>query len=192
MAKIEAWEERIRGDMAEFANQLNIAPPYARIVHDSQRRENPDTIPALDPEDPEWPDKLVPAAKTHLLIATVIKLIIKAMEDEDQDFIHRAMKRISEFTDGIRVSLQWSLNEDTYRITRLYDEENEPERPFVTATLVFWLDDYMGRYKDLVEIGVCRVCDKVYLKPKHGRKQRYCSRACQQKAYRERAKERTG
>jgi len=192
VAKIEAWEERIRSDMMLFSDQLNGALAYARIVHESQRSKDPDSVQALDPEDPKWSEKLVPVAHTHALVSTVIKIIIKAMEDEDQDLIHRAMQKISEFTEGIQVSLQWNLSDGIYRLTRLYDPRNEPEKPFVTASVVFSLADYMGRYKDILELGVCRVCDNVYLKPKHGRKQRYCSRSCQQKAYRERLKEREG
>ena len=84
MAKVEAWEQSIRDDMALFANQLNIAPSYALTVHEFERGNDPENIPKVDPDDPKLMDKLFPKARIHLLISASISYLIKGMEDGDQ------------------------------------------------------------------------------------------------------------
>jgi len=194
MAKIEAWEERIRDEMEEYAQQLNSAFTYALTVHALAHEQDPENVTAVDPKDPKLLDKLVPAARTHFLLSEAIWMVIKAEEDEDAETLHRAMRHVSSYTEGMTVTLGWIRNERGYRLSRdlksELDEKGEEKHPFVTSSLVFSLDDYLTRYRDIVNLGVCRHCGDVYLKPKHGRKQRYCSRACQQKAYRERKAER--
>jgi len=44
-----------------------------------------------------------------------------------------------------------------------------------------------GKFLD-EHLGICHECNRIYLKRKHGTKSRYCSRACGQKAWRERKK----
>lgn len=190
MAKIEAWEQRIRDDMELFANQLNIARDYALTVHAAEREEDPDHLSHVAANDPTLFERLVKPARTHLLISETIKMVIEAREDEDSELLHQAMKAITLFTQGMTVSLEWTYAENGYRMSRVFPQEGDEKHPFVTAALVFRLDDYLARYHGMVHLGVCRYCGTVYLKPKHGRKQRYCSRACQQKAYRVRKAER--
>jgi len=197
MAKIEAWEERTREEMEEFARQINSASTYALAVHAFAHEDDPENVPAVDPDDLDDPkilDRLVPAARKHVLISTAIWMVIKAEEDEDSETLQKAMSHVISYTKGMTVTLGWIINESGYRLSRVLepviDEKGEEKHPLVTSSLIFSLDDYLTRYRDIVHLGVCRHCGDVYLKPKHGRKQRYCSRACQQKAYRERKAER--
>ena len=188
MAKIEPWEQRIRGEMERFVHQLGIAIDMAVHTHYMHQRSDPDNIPELDFRDPSWVGKLVQPARKIIDIQYAIREAIRVEEDGDQDAFGKATKPISEFVDGMMVRLQsvWSGGE--IRLSHEHTSD-EKERPFVAFVLVEWFFDYEMRYKDVVHLGVCRQCRKAYVKPKHGQKTRYCSPACRQKAYRERKKE---
>jgi len=191
VAKIEGWEQRIRDDMERFAYQLNIAPGIALEMHAAAREEDPENIPEVSPEDSRVFDKLVKPARQHLLISEMVKAVIAAEEEEDTAAVKKAMRPVMEFTEGMTLRPRWVISDNRFRMSRELDAEDD-EHPLVAASLVLWLDDYLNRHHGVVHLGVCRSCGAVYLKPKHGRKQRYCSRACQQRAYRERKAEREG
>lgn len=189
MAKIEPWEQRVRDGMAQFAKDLNRAFGLALAMQDIAHNKDPEHVPSVDLGNAKTFTRLVEPARIHLVVSEAIKKVIAAQEDEDAESIHKAMKPVVEFTEGIKVELQWIYGPEGYRINRNYEPEDDAKQPFVTAVLVFALGEYLSRYQDLVHLGVCRQCGTAYLKPKHGRKQRYCSRACQQKAYRVRRAE---
>jgi hypothetical protein len=188
MAKIEPWEERIRDEMAEFANQLNNAPQLAMLTHDSARAQDPDHVPEIDWEAPGVIEKLVQPARQLLLVSQSAKLVIQSVEDDDLALRHKGMKYIVEFSDGMVVRMSWVFSDGQYHMDKVL-ESPEETHPLVVASLVFGLDNYLNRYRDIVHLGVCRVCRTAYLKPKHGQKMRYCSPACRQKAYRKRHEE---
>ncbi|MFC2081572.1 hypothetical protein ACFLR0_00095 [Candidatus Bipolaricaulota bacterium] len=113
---------------------------------------------------------------------------IHTEEDGDIKAFRRAVQPVSEFYNGCRVRLGVSWQGDEIRVNRDFLEE-ESEKPFVAFVLADRFFEYITRYKEIVHLGVCRLCGKVYLKPKHGQKSRYCSSSCKQKAYRQRKKE---
>ena len=188
MAKMELWEKRIRESMEGLARQLNGAPSVAIIEHETAREDDPEHIPPLNFNDPKWRLKLAPKAKKLATVSDCITKAIAAEEEGDEARFDEAMRPIAEFTDGMLVQLEWSKGPRGYQLTR-EPKSPEEERPFVASVLVVWWAEYLMRYREIVHLGVCRQCGNVYLKPKHGQKQRYCSRACSQKAYRERKKE---
>jgi len=189
MAKIEPWEQRVRDEMGKFAYQVNIAFEIALHIHNMRKRDDPDSVPELDFKDAKkLVGQLVPPARMLLDIQFAIRTAIRAQEDGDQKAFIEATRPISEFVDGMKVGLQSYWVRDEIRLSHDHISD-EDERPFNAAVLVDWFFEYQMRYKDLVHLGVCRQCNKVHLKPKHGQKMRYCSAACRQKAYRKRKKE---
>jgi hypothetical protein len=172
--------------MAEFANQLNGAPGLVHDWHESARAKDPENVPAVNPEDPNFIGKLAHTARQLLLVSSSAKAAIQCEEDEDLTRRQKAMKGIADFANGMLVRTQWEPSTDgRYHLKKLL-ESPEETHPLVVAYLVFTLDDYLNQYRDIVHLGVCRVCGTVYLKPKHGQKMRYCSNSCRQKAYRKR------
>jgi len=193
MAKIEAWEARIRDSMETFVFHLNNAGNAALGMHDMAQQADPDNVHDVDPAKPKWTDQLAPLAKTHLEVASGIKQAIAVLEEEGRgEKFHAAMRPVLRFTFGLEVALEWNILHYQYRLQRILKEGREKTHPIETAGLVFALDEYINRYFDLVHLGICRHCGIAYLKPKHGRKQRYCSRSCQQKAYLVRKAEKEG
>ena len=189
MAKIEPWEQRMRDEMEKFSHQLNIAFSVAIRTHYEHKRDDPDNVPDLDFSHPEkFLDQLVPPARKLVEIQSAIRTAIRAQEDGDHKAFSKAAKPISEFVDGMTVRLQSYWSGDEIRLSHEHISD-EAKRPFLAFGLVEWFFDYQMRYKDVVHLGVCRQCNMVHLKPKHGQKMRYCSAACRQKAYRERKKE---
>lgn len=188
MAKIEPWEERIRNEMTEFANQLNYGFGLALAWHESARAQDPDHVPAVNREDPRWIDKLTLPARHLFLVSQSAKVVIQSVEDDDLEQRHKGMKYIVGFSDGALVKMRWVFSDGQYHFDKFL-ETPEETHPFVVASLVFELDKYLNRYRDIVHLGICRVCKTAYLKPKHGQKMRYCSPACRQKAYRKRQDE---
>ena len=100
-----------------------------------------------------------------------------------------AMNVLSGFAEGLKVKLEWISKATGYAFQRVQLPE-DAEHPFLAAILMLGFGDYWEHYKEIVHLGICRQCEQVYLTPRHGQKQRYCSRACQQKAYRVRKAER--
>ncbi len=187
MAKIESWEERIRGDMAEFAKQTNIAYSVAFAMHADALARDPEHVKVLNFDSPAFIDQMIKPAHDLFVVAEMARRVIE-LEEEEQDDLerrHKLMKPIVEFTDGMSVSLEWEFSQGEYKLGRVLAGSDE-DHPLVTAYLVFCLDDYLNRYRGLVHLGSCRSCRRVYLKPKHGQKMRYCSPACRQRAYRKR------
>ncbi len=127
----------------------------------------------------------------HFAVAQAISRALLADEDEDEDALDAAMSALSKFVKGITVQLEWVKSLGEYRLGRelLGGEEEDARHPFVTTVVALSFMEYWERYRDVVRLGVCRQCSRVYVKAKHGRKTRYCSGACRQKAYRERQKE---
>ncbi len=189
MAKIEAWEQRIRDDIEMFANQANSLFDLIFITHYETPAEDGEEIPNVDvANDPKWPEKLRPMVRDLYDIYLSILRSVVADEDGESEAWREYIQIAADFVDGTEVKLRavWH-GEELRRSTELHHETFT--KNFVAFTLADWLLDYFTRYKDLVHLGVCRVCHKVYLKPKHGQKMRYCSPAHRQKAYRKRKKE---
>jgi hypothetical protein len=193
MAKIEPWEQRVRDEMETFVFHLNNADGAALGMHDMAQQADPENVPDVSTSDPKWRSKLIPLARKHLEVASAVKDVIFTLEEEAPgEELHEAMRPIIRFTFGLEVALEWSVLHYQYRLMRDLKEGSEKTHPLETTGLVFALDSYMDRYFDLVHLGICRHCGIAYVKPKHGRKQRYCSRSCQQKAYLARKAERDG
>lgn len=188
MAKIEPWEQRIREQAEELAMKLNNAFPYALMLHEDARARDPDHVPVVYPEDASSLSRLVGRARKLLNVGEAINTAIVADEEGDEDALKKAMQVLTEFTEGLAVKLAWVKRVDGYVLSREH-MASEEDYPFLATVLMLGFADYWERYKDIVHLGVCRQCSTVYVKAKHGRKMRYCSRACQQKAYRKRRKE---
>jgi hypothetical protein len=190
MAKIEPWEERIRKDMEEFAYQLNIAYALALMWQDMAAQDDLEHVESVDLQTPGFVGKLIKPARDLFIVSQMIKQVIELDEEEQDNPEHRrkVMQPIIDFTNGMQVSLDWTVSQGRYRLNRVLAADDD-DHPLQTTYLVFCLDEYLNRYKDLVHLGNCRLCHTIYLKPKHGQKMRYCSAACRQKAYRQRKAE---
>jgi len=188
MAKIDAWEGKVRAHMNRFARDVNRALGYAIHLHNASHRYDPERVSLLGFDDVKWPEKLAKPAKKIARVSVAIKRAIRAEEDGDQQAFDNAMQPIIELTNRIHVWLEWTRSEGKYQLQRNH-EGPEEEYPFYASLLVLDFDDYLRQYNEFLHLGICRQCAKLYLKPKHGAKSRYCSRACGQKAYRERKKE---
>jgi len=188
MNKIDAWESKVRAHMNQFARQVNDALGFAIHHHNASYTQDPKHVSLLAFDDPKWPEKLTKPAKKIARVSIAIKQAIRAEEEGDQQAFDNAMQPIIEFTNGMHVRLEWTRSEGKYQLQRNH-EGPEEEYPFYASLLVLDLADYLVQYNEFLHLGICRHCAKLYLKPKHGAKSRYCSRACGQKAYRERKKE---
>ena len=188
MAKIEPWEHKIRQQAKEFARRLNYAPTLAHMTHEQARVKGGDRIPVVYPDEPDWTSKLVGCARKIADVAAAITMAIEADEGENDEVLGDAMKVLADFTEGLSVTLRWVRKFEDYALSREQTAEEE-DHPLIATGMMLGFADYWQRDKDIVHLGVCRQCLNVYVKPKHGRKMRYCSRACQQKAYRKRRKE---
>lgn len=191
MAKIEAWEGKVRSHMEQFVREVNDAWQYALHHHSFAHDRDPEHVPALDFNDPKWPETLTEPAKKIIRVGNAIKEATRAEEEGGEGALHKAMEPIIEFTKGTQVELEWAYTHTGYQLQRNYETEEE-EHPFYASVLVSSFADYLMRYNTFLHLGVCRQCGKLYLKPKHGQKSRYCSHACGQKAYRERKKKEEG
>ena len=187
MAKITPWEKRIREEMEMLARQLTDALDYVAIIEVQARRAHTENVSPVDFKDPEQLRNLSPPARYAAAVGGSMVRAIRADEEGDKEVFAQHMQVISKFTQGMPVELSWGHDDAGYTLMREL-KGTEERYPLVAATWVMLWSDYLERYHDIVHLGVCRQCSKVYLKPKHGQKMRYCSRACGQKAYRERKK----
>ena len=187
MAKIASWEAEIRSTMESLARHVNRALNLALMEQNHLQQVDPENVPAIDLEDPDWPGKLAPRPKRMVQVWAAIIRAIRAEEEQDAEELEHAMRVLSEFIDGMPVELEWSRGPEGYRLVKRFEGDME-RYPMTAATWMLGFADYLTRYSGIVHLGVCRQCDNVYLKPKHGQKMRYCSHACAQKAYRERKK----
>ena len=193
MAKIEPWEQRIREDMQKFADQANRMSETVLMTHYGTPALPGEEIPEIDKvNDPEWPQKLRKFA--HELFAIQCSIIsgIGADEDGDKETFRKAVQVSADFVDGTEVELSISWRGDEIHRTRVLKPPGSISRCFPAFVMADWLLEYLTRYKDAVHLGVCQTCSKVYVKPKHGQKMRYCSASCRQRAYRQRKKESDG
>lgn len=192
MAKIEPWEQRIREDMEKFANQANGMSNLILVTHYETPAQPGEAIPEIDKvNDLEWPKKLRKLAHELFAIQCSIISSIGAQEDTDKETFRQAVKISADVVDGTQVKLSISWRGDQIHRTRVLQPQTT-SRSFHAFVMADWLLEYLTRYKDVVHLGVCRTCSKVYVKPKHGQKMRYCSASCRQKAYRQRKKESDG
>ena len=189
LARIEAWEQRIRDQTESLARQLNDAPGYSLLTHHTAHSDKPDAIPPANPDAPNWWKRLVPVARKHFEVFRAITAALIADEDEDEAAIDEAMSQLADFIEGLRVGVEWTKNLGEYRVAMQFGADTEERHPFATTSMVLAFFDYWSRHREIVHLGVCRQCGTVYLKAKHGRKTRYCSSACRQRAFRERHKE---
>ncbi len=192
MAKIEPWEQRIRENMQKFADQANSMYEWIFMTHYSTPVQPGEEIPDIDEaNDPNWPQKLLKFARELYDIRSSILGTLIADEDGDEQAFREAVQVSADFVDGtqVRLSIRWR-GDQIYRTRDLKAET--PFRCLPAFVSADWLLDYLTQYKDAVHLGVCRTCSKVYVKPKHGQKMRYCSSSCRQKAYRQRKKEADG
>lgn len=192
MAKIEPWEQRMRENMQMFADQANGMFDMIFLTHYQTPTQPGEEIPEIDAaNDPKWPQKLRELARELYEILSSILRTIKAEEDGDKETFREAAQLSVDFVDGTQVELSISWREDQIQRTRVLKPETTA-KSFHAFVMADWLLDYLTRYKDAVHLGVCRNCTKVYVKPKHGQKMRYCSASCRQKAYRQRKKKSDG
>ena len=191
MAKIAEWEAEIRETVEGLASQINGGWSLALLEHETRRREDPENVPAINPQDPAWTEKLVPMARRMVDVWSAVVRAIQAEEEGDAAEYERAMRKLSAFIDGMNVKLNWSRGPRGYHLATQHSDD--PERyPFAATAWALGFMEYVTVYSPIVHLGVCRQCMTVYLKPKHGQKMRYCSHACAQKAYRKRKKKAEG
>jgi hypothetical protein len=192
MAKIEAWEQKIRDDMQMFADQANGMFDMIFVTHYETPPEEGEEIPELDvANDPDWPDKLRPSARELFDILLSILRSIIADEDGNAEAWRKYVQISASYLEGIQVELSTVWQGNTMKRQKTVKPETF-KKNFQAYVMADWLLDYFTRYKDVVHLGVCRECQKVYLKPKHGQKMRYCRPAHRQAAYRRRKKESDG
>jgi len=188
MAELTPWEKKARELAEVLAKQADQALSYAMMVHTSASEEEREKLGPLRLDEPKFWRNLVPAARKHIEVASAVGRAIRADEDGDENGLRDAMKDLGAFVEGMTVRLSWKPDAGEYRLFQEFTSDLE-EYPFITAGLALSFAEYWERYRDTVHLGVCRQCSSVYVKPKHGRKTRYCSGACRQKAYRARQKE---
>ena len=189
MAKIEPWEQRIRDDMQTYADQANLMYDMVFVNHYDTPTQEGEEITEIDvANDPNWPDKLRSSAREVYDILLSILRTIVAEEDGDAESWREYVQIAADFLEGVQVELSTVWHGDTMRRQSVVKPETF-KKNFQAYVMANWLLDYFTRYKDLVHLGVCRECSKVYVKPKHGQKMRYCSAAHRQAAYRRRKKE---
>ncbi len=191
MAKIEPWEQKIRDFMEGFATQVNNLFDFGVFLQSREHENDPEQVPDVDPyNDPKWISKLVTPAKEHVTVWGSIVGSIYQHEEGNSEAFQTAIKPVSDFYSGSKVRLEVVWEDGQVRLSRQYLGEN-PQlfTAFAPADQFF---DYVTRYSDIVHLGVCRLCQQLYVKPKHGQKMRYCSASCRQKAYRQRKKESDG
>ena len=192
MAKLQPAEERIRKDLESFVDNLNRVPSIALSTHWMERFQGRRDLPVIDPEnDPKWREKLVEPARKHFKVWEAIVAAIKAEEAEDEKALEEAVEPLRRMIDGTAVTLHTEWQEGQLRLIRRIDPDQEgiEEKPFPAFVLADRYLEYLERHRELAHLGVCRQCGEAYLKPKHGRKTRYCSPACRQKAFRRRRAE---
>jgi len=188
MAELTPWEKKARELAETLAKQADHAVSYAMMTHSSASEEEREGLGPLRLDEPNWWRNLVPTARKHIEVAGAIYRAIRADEDANEEGVRDAMKDLGDFIEGMSVRLSWRPDAGEYRLSRELTSALE-DHPFITAGLALSFVEYWERYRDAVHLGVCRQCSRVYVKPKHGRKTRYCSGACRQKAYRARQKE---
>jgi len=192
MAKIEAWEQRIRDEMQSFAYQANGMFDMIFLTHYEPPPEEGEDVPELDvADDPNWPDKLRPSARELYDIFLSILRSIIADEDGNTEAWRKYVQISTSYLEGVQVELSTVWHGDTMKRQNVVKPDTF-KKNFQAYVMADWLLNYFTRYKDLVHLGVCRECQKVYLKPKHGQKMRYCTPAHRQAAYRRRKKESDG
>ena len=191
MARTSEWEKEVRQGLRRLAKWVNEADWHALVEQTVAHEKNPTNVPLLDLDDPAWPKSLVPAAKRFHEIGQAIRRAIYAEEAGDKDALHEALQPIVEYMKGWKVEPQLTISGDSIRLW-MEVEDKEEERPLHASTMVLEFAHYLDKYNRDFHLGVCRQCGKVYLKPKFGGKSLYCSKACTQKAYRERKQEKEG
>jgi len=189
MAKLSEWEKKGREHAQMLADQLNGAPGYAALTHKTEREKDPDGIKPVIVGEPQWWKNLAPRARKHVDAAKSVIAALMADEAEDSAALRKAMNDFSGAVDGLKVMLTWEPSAGEYRLNRAIPGDQEEKYPFPTTVMALGFTTYWERYRGTVQMGVCHQCGTVYVKPKHGRKTRYCSDACRQKAFRERHKE---
>jgi len=166
MAYISPWEEKAREHAEELARQVNGAVDYALLVHAKAPEEDRENLAPLRLDESNWWRSLVPAARKHIEVAHAITRAIRADEDEDEKMLSEAMKGLSGFIRGMSVRLSWIRSIEDYRLSQEIMGEEE-DHPFVTAALALGFAEYWQQHRDLIHLGVCRQCFRVYVKPKH-------------------------
>jgi len=190
MPKLTDWERKVREDLEGFARQVNSAPSMAVMAQMMAHERDPEHVPEVDPGLPGWQERLTPKARKILDVGEAIRAVIRAEEEEDLEALHRAMRPITDISDGLTVKMRWVYGKYGYVFSREVDPNEEERYPFLAMVPVDNLDTYLNRYNKIARLGVCHFCGKVYVKPKHGQKTRYCSDSCKLKAYRKRKAER--
>ena len=195
MAKDTEWKKKVRKEMRQLATLVNDTIWVTVAGHDLLQPQYPAQYRKLDHKDPNLFDKLTDDEKKTIRISLAIKDVVRAEEKGDEQARQEALKPIQEYLQGRPVWLVLSAESGHDFLTFAEQDPAKPEiveefkgRPFYASVMVFSFGKYLEWYKEYLgqHLGVCRQCNKVYLKPKHGADSRYCSGACSQKAYRER------
>jgi hypothetical protein len=197
MVRNLALRQRVRQELRSLARQVNNIVWVTVASHEMQHEIYPERSAALDLDDPTWPEKLTSSEKRAIRIAISIRKAIRAEEEGNEEVREDALKLVQEYV--VEKPLWMSLEYRDATAAVVYSEydpnipgvpEMDENRPFHVSVMVLSFVKYLEWYKEFLgqHLGVCRQCDKVYLKPIHGADSMYCSGACAQKAYRERKK----
>ena len=198
MAKDSEWKKRVRKDMRQIAALVNDTIWATVAGHNLLQPQYPANYRKLDLKDPSLFDKLTDDEKKTIRMSVAIKDVVRAEEKGDEKARQEALKPIQEYLKDRPVWLVLSAESGHDFLTFAEQDPAKPEiveefkgRPYYVSVMVLSFAKYLEWYKEYLgqHLGVCRQCDKVYLKPKYGADSRYCSRACTQKAYRERKME---
>jgi len=185
MKKLAQWERKKRQQAAAFAEQVNGAEDCVFLGHGALVQMDPDRVSPLSAGDPHWREKLDPAGKSYLKLAEAMKAFLRADEKGDQEARDKAMEPFGRFFHGRKMAVYVATDGHGHywRSPRPLEPAGDLAYPHAFVDDFF---EYLEHWSDFLNLGVCHQCGKAYLKPKHGAKMRYCSRACGQKAYRER------
>ena len=194
MGKDTEWKKRVRKEMRQIATLVNDTIWVMVAGHDLLQPQYPANYRKLELKDPSLCDKLTDDEKKTIRLSVAIKDVVRAEEQGDEKARQQALKPIHEYLKDQPVWLVLSTRDGHDSLTFTEQDPIKPEivkefkgRPLYASVMVFSFVKYLEWYKEFLgqHLGVCRQCDKVYLKPKYGADSRYCSRACTQKAYRE-------
>ena len=188
MAQVSAWEKRMRDAAGRLAKSVNQSSSFAMLTHETTRLGDPENVPEVVEEGVGWWKSLSEPARTHMEVAHAIAAAVIADEEENEEGLREAMQVFSRFISDLSVSLNWRHDGHDYSLHKSHDV-NDAKHPLITTMMALTFANYWEQARGTIHLGLCRQCGNLYVKPKHGRKTRYCSGACRQKAYRARQKE---
>jgi hypothetical protein len=185
MKKLAQWERKKREQASAFADRVNGAEAWALDSHEAAVEMEVKGASPIAPGDPKWRAKLLPAEETHLEVAAAVKAYLLAAEAGDQAACGSALDPFGRLLNGRQLEV-YVATDGKGHFWRQPRPLKAPGSFPQTEAMVDDFFEYVERTSEFLNLGVCHQCGKVYLKTKQGAKMLYCSRACGQKAYRER------